>query len=468
MGNGGLAGLSSRAFSALIDNMPAQKTPTSSRRRFLKGAASTALAAPFITTGLRANPPSERLRHASFGAAGMAGSDIGSLSRSEHFDLVAVAEVDEGRTAKVREKFPDVKVYRDWRELLDKEAKNIDSVNVSTPDHMHGPIGLAAMDLGLHCYGQKPLAQNLLECRAMAELAREKKVMTQMGIQVSSAFTERLAVKLVQDGVIGKVTEVHSFSHKKWGDLTPYPDKEDPVPEGFDWDLWLGVATDRPFIKGYYHPGQWRKRRDFGTGTFGDMGCHIFSGWYRALGLTAPKTVISHGPAANAHNWSVNAKIDYVFPGTEFTEKKNVPVTWYDGSERPPQEVLDLVGGKAPKQGSIITGTEGVLLAPHQSTPRLFPEEKFAEFQYPKLEPRDHYMEFVESARGASGRKPSANFEDYSGPLTETVLLGCLATLFPGEKLRWNAKKLAVTSHEAAHAQVGRDYREGWKPKALS
>jgi predicted dehydrogenase len=333
---------------------------------------------------------------------------------------------------------------------------------------MHGPIGLQAMERGLHVYGQKPLAQNLAECRAMMLKAREKNVMTQMGIQISSAFTERLAVQLIHDGAIGKVKSVHSFSNKKWGDTSPVPDKQDTPPANLDWNLWLGVATDRPFIGGgYYHPGNWRKRRDFGTGTFGDMGCHIFSGWYRALGLTAPLSVISHGPASNEHNWAINAKIDYVFPETKFTQTGTVPVTWYDGDARPPADVAALVENKVPGQGSIIIGTDGVLLAPHMATPTLFPKDKFQGFKYPKLEPRDHYMEYVESARGASGKKPSACFDEYSGPLTETVLLGCLATLFPGEKLDWDAKALKVTNNEKANAQVGREYRAGWKPKAL-
>ena len=440
---------------------------STSRRRFLKGAASTAFAAPFVTSGLRAAPPSERLRHASFGAAGMAGSDIGSLSRSKNFELVAVADVNAKNAGGIKKRFPKANFYQDWRELLDKEAKNIDSVNVSTPDHMHGPIGLAAMDLGKHCYGQKPLAQNLRECRAMAEMARSKKVMTQMGIQISSAFTERLAVAIVQQGTIGKVTGVHSFSNKKWGDMNPLPDRSDRVPMGLDWDLWLGVAKERPYLNGYYHPGNWRKRRDFGTGTFGDMGCHIFSGWYRALGLTAPLSVISHGPASNKDNWAINAKIDYVFPETEYTQAGTVPVTWYDGNQRPPADVAAMVNKKVPGQGSIIIGTKGVMLAPHMATPTLYPKDKFEGFKYPKLEPRDHYMEFVESARGASGKKPSANFEDYSGPLTETVLLGCLATLFPKEKLSWDVAKLKITNNAKANAQVGREYRAGWKPKAL-
>ena len=224
---------------------------SSSRRKFIKGTTISAISMPFIASGLRANPPSERLRHASFGANGMAGADVGSLARSKHFDLVAVADIDLKRAESIRKRFPKAKFYQDWRELLEKEDKNIDSVNVSTPDHMHGPIGLAAMDLGKHCYGQKPLAHNIKECRAMSEMAKNKKLMTQMGIQISSAFTERLVVSLVQQGAIGKVTRVHSFSGKKWGDMGPVPQKEDEIPEGFDWDLWLGVAKSRPYISGY-------------------------------------------------------------------------------------------------------------------------------------------------------------------------------------------------------------------------
>ena len=249
-------------------------------------------------------------------------ADLQSLSRSPHIEVVAIADVDAGHTAKAKRKFPKAKIYSDWRELLEKEGGSLDSVNVSTPDHMHGPIGLAAMDQRLHCYGQKPLAQNLRECRAMVEKAREKGVVTQMGIQISSNFSERLTVELVQSGKIGKINRVHSFSNKKWGGDGVLPKESDPVPEGLDWDGWLGVARERPYIKGYYHPAEWRKRRDFGTGTFGDMGCHIFSGWYRALGLTSPTSIISHGPASNQYDWAIDSKIDYEYPATQFTSER--------------------------------------------------------------------------------------------------------------------------------------------------
>jgi predicted dehydrogenase len=246
------------------------------RRAFLTTASSATLAAPFVTTGLRAASPNGKLRHAAFGAAGMSWTDINALATHPKWELVAVCDVDTRNFAKLKAKFPNTRCYQDYRELLEKEANNIDSVNVSTPDHMHGPIGLAALELGKHMYGQKPLAQNLHECRQLMLKAREKGVKTQMGIQVSSAFTERHAVALIQEGSIGKVKEVITFSNKKWGDMDPVPTTTDPVPAELDWQKWLGPAAERPYISGYYHPGNWRKRRDFGTGTLGDMGCHMF------------------------------------------------------------------------------------------------------------------------------------------------------------------------------------------------
>ncbi|MGK0188890.1 MAG: putative dehydrogenase [Verrucomicrobiales bacterium] len=437
--------------------------PTSSRRRFLKGAASTAFAAPFVTSGLRADPPSGKLNHASFGAGGMAGADIGSLSSSPHFHLAAVADVDTIRLDALKKKFPDVRCYQDWRELLEKEGDKIDSVNVSTPDHMHGPIGMTALQMGKHVYGQKPLTQNLHECRQVTLKARESGLMTQMGIQVSSAFSERLGVAAVQAGAIGKVKEVHTFSNKKWGDMEPLPEREDAVPKGFSWDQWLGVATQRKFLgNGYYHPGNWRKRRDFGTGTLGDMGCHIFSGWFRALALTTPISVQSFGPASNQHNWAINGKVEYVYPRTEFTENDTVMITWYDGDQRPPEAVTKAMGKiKLPGQGSVIIGTEGAMLAPHGSTPRFAKNGEEFRYKFPKLEPRNHYHEFIECCREGKA-KPSANF-DYAGPLTEAVLLGCLASLFPEKLLQFDSENVSFSNSEEATAAVKRNYRAGWE-----
>ena len=438
--------------------MPSSLT---TRRQFLAGSASSLFAAPFVTSGLRAASPNGKLQHASFGAAGMAGSDWNSMSRHEMFQLVAVCDVDTRKFEGAKKRWPEVRCYQDWRELLEKEGDKIDSVNVGTPDHMHGPIGIAAMQRGKHLYGQKPLTQNLWECRQMMLAAREKNVMTLLGIQVSSDFTERLAVELIHLGAIGKVKEAHTYSNKKWGDMEPRPAKSDPIPPELDWDLWLGVAKERSYIAGYDHPSNWRKRRDFGTGTLGDMGCHMFSGWFRSLALAAPISVKSTGSVPNADNWAINGKVEYKFKGTQYTEGSEVTVTWYDGDHQPPPEIIAASGGKFTGQGTIYLGTDGVLLHAHGQTPRLYPQEKFTGYKYPKLEPRDHWMEFLNACM-KGGAKPSANF-DYAGPLTEAVLLGCLASAFPGETLQWDSPGLKIPNSEAADKLVRREYRQGWE-----
>ena len=438
----------------------------SSRRSFLRTTAA-ALAAPAFIPNLRAASPNGKIRHVSFGASGMARADLESISRSPNVEVFAVVDVDKRNWDGITKAWPNAKLYQDFREFLAKEGDNFDSANVSTPDHMHGIIGSACITLGKHVYGQKPLTQNLRECRHITNLARSKGVMTQMGIQVSSDFSERWAQGLIREGAIGKIKEVHSFSNKEWGDMGTAPTNADPIPPEFDWNLWLGVATERPFINGYYHPGNWRKRRDFGTGTLGDMGCHMFSGWYRALDLTSPLSVKSSGPTPNKDNWAINGKVVYTFPGTAFTADKTVNVTWYDGSARPPAELASLVGGRIPDQGSIFVGTDGIMLFGHGSRPLLYPLDKFKGHPYPKLEPRDHWLDFVDCILDGK-RKPSANF-DYAGPLTESVLLGCLASVFPDKELTWDAANLTFPNNPEANALIGRSsYRKGFEIPGLA
>jgi len=450
------------------------------RRTFVRSVSTMGLALPVMMPGLvRGASANETVRHAAFGANGMSWADMSSLSRHKNWKLVAVCDVDRNRFDKVDKKWPDVAKYADFRKLLDKEHKNIDCVNVSTPDHMHAKIGIAAMQLGKHAYVQKPLAQNVFEVRQLQNLAARSGLVTQMGIQVHSSVQYRLAVQLIQAGAIGKVSYVHTFSHKKWGDMNPRPDKKDPVPANLDWNLWLGVATDRPYIGGgYYHPGQWRKRLDFGTGTFGDMGCHIYDPVFGALGVAAPISVTSHGPKPNKHNWSINADIDYVFPGSRFTTDP-VRVTWYDGDAKPPKEVMDRVmkelvadykarginkKPRLPNQGSVFLGEKGIMLLPHVGAPKLLPAAQYKDYDYPKLGGRDHWGSFVDAIRGED--KTSASF-DYAGPLTEAVLLGGVATRFPETELKWDSKALRFTNHDDANRYVKREYRKGWEIDAV-
>ncbi len=439
-------------------------TPRISRRAALKGLAA-GLAVPSVFRAHAHAAPSETLRHASFGASGQAGSDIGALTASKHLKLVAVADVDLARTADVKKRFPDVRVYQDWRELLDKEK--LDSVNVSTPDHMHGAITMRALQQGLHVYTQKPLTQTLYEARRLREAARERKVVTQMGIQIHSAAEHRTVVATIQAGAIGKVREVYSWSGKDWGEGEKHkrPEHADPVPAPLDWNGWLGVAAERSFIgHGYYHPGNWRKRLDFGTGTFGDMGCHILDPVFGSLALTAPKSVRSEGGAPNDDSWGLEGEVHYVFPGTKYTTE-TLALTWYHGNRRPPAEVQDLVGGKVPLQGSIYRGSKGVLYSPYIAMPQLLlPARGDSGAELSKQGAEDHYLQFVEACRGNG--KTSAPF-DYAGPLTEAVLLGCLATRFPKTTLEWDAAGLKVSNVKEANSFVRRRYRKGWEVEGL-
>jgi predicted dehydrogenase len=438
-------------------------TPRITRRTALKQLTAAGLSAPLVFRHHVTAAPSDTLYHASFGANGMALSDIRSLTASKHVKLVAVADVDLARTAEVKKQFPGVKVYQDWRELLDKE-RELNSVNVSTPDHMHAPITMRALEHGLHVYTQKPLTQTIYEARQLTLAARAKKVVSQMGIQIHSHEVHRTVVRIVQGGAIGKVKEVHSWSGKKWGDPNPRPERSDLVPAELDWNFWLGVAAERPFIKGYYHPGNWRKRLDFGTGTFGDMGCHILDPVYSALALTAPKSVRSEGGAPNADSWGLDSQVKYVFPATEYTTD-TLTLHWYDGDKRPPAEVQALIGRqRLNDQGSIYIGTDGVLYSPYIAAPVLLPAEKFKGRELPKPGAENHYLQFVEACRGNG--QTSTPF-DYSGPLTESVLLGCLATRFPQTTLEWDAASLKVSNVTEANRFVRRSYRKGWEVAGL-
>lgn len=438
------------------------------RRSFLRHTGAAAVATPLFVRSLFSAPASGRVRHASFGAAGMAGGDMTAFSSHPNIDFVAAAEVDMGRLDLVKKHFKDskIKIYQDWREMLDKEHKNLDSVNVGTPDHMHAPMAMSAMQLGLHAYVQKPLAHDIYEVRRLTEYARQKKLVTQMGIQIHSAAYYRIGVAVIQSGAIGKVKEVHTWSSKKWGDLTSLPEKSDPVPNTLDWDLWLGVCAKRPYISGYYHPGNWRKRLDFGTGTFGDMGCHIFDPVFEALALTAPRSVRSDGPPPNRWNWSIDSIIRYVFPGTQYTEGKTVVVNWYDGDQRPPKDVQALLGKHPmPDQGSIFLGTKGVMVLPHIALPILLPDAQFKDYKLPRDPGTSHNKQFIDAVLGKA--KTSAPF-DYSGPLTESVLLGGVATRFPHTTLEWDAAGLRFGNSPEASAIIRRPYREGWEVKGLS
>jgi predicted dehydrogenase len=437
--------------------------PRVTRRAALKTMGAVTFAFPSVMRVHSKAAPSETVYHASFGAAGMAGADIDAFMASHYAKLVAVADVDLKSLGKLKERFPDVKVYQDWRELLDKEKK-LDSVNVSTPDHMHAPITMRAMQQGINVYTQKPLTQTIYEARQLTCVAAEKKLVTQMGIQIHSHEIHRTIVATIQAGMIGKVKEVHSWSGKHWGDKRPRPSRIDAVPKDLNWNFWLGVAAVRPFVARYYHPGEWRKRLDFGTGTFGDMGCHILDPVFTSLALNAPRSIRSEGGVPSETNWGLDSKVRYDFPGTKHTTA-TFTLFWYDGDQRPPVAIKSLIGKrKLSGQGSIYVGDQGILYAPYIAPPILLPAEKFKDAKLPNPGGNDHYIQFIEACRGNG--QTSAPFA-YSGPLSESVLLGCLATRFPETTLEWDAAAQKFTNVSIANAYVRRHYRRGWEVPGL-
>lgn len=435
--------------------------PTTTRR--------SVLAAPFFVRHLLSAPPSDRVRLASMGAGGMAFATLDGIAKHASVDLVAAAEIDTSRTGRLEKVYPNARIEQDWRRLLDREHKNLDAVCVGTPDHMHAAQSMAAMRRGLHVYCQKPLTSHVHEARMLARYAASKKLVTQMGIQVHSAAEYRTAVAIVQGGAIGRIREVHAWSNKKWGDPAPRPATADTVPATFDWEGWIGVARPVPYIKDYCHPGNWRKRLEFGTGTFGDMGCHIYDPVFQALALTAPLTVRAEGPAPTTDHWAINAIVKYVFPRTPYTEGDTVAVTWYDGDERPPRDVQALIEDKPlPDQGSIFIGAKGVMLLPHVAFPSLFPQAAFAGFERPAgIAANNHYFEFVEAVKGNGASRTSTPFNGYAGPLSEAVLLGSLATRFPHTTLTWDSARLRFTGNGEATRFLKRKYRKGWKVKGV-
>jgi predicted dehydrogenase len=434
-----------------------------SRRRFLQAVAASAAAAPFLSVRPRAAGPT--LRHASIGASGQALSDLKAFATHSSFELVAVADVDLCRFEALQQQFPKARIYQDWRELLDKEHSRVDSVNVSVPDHMHCLIAIEAMKRGKPVYVQKPLCNTLRETRLLTEEARRRKLTTQMGIQVSSSRSQRYGEALVRSGIVGKVREVHTFSNKSWGDEKPLPDATDPVPAPFEWDEWLGVSDPRPFKRGAYHPGEWRRRIGFGTGTLGDMGCHIYSPPYRALKLTSPVSVTAFGPTPTAESWATKAKVKVTYPGTEYTAGQTVDVWWYDGGELPPDAIREPVGSRLPEQGSVLVGTEGMIVLPHLTGEAfVLPQSKMAALPPMDLPERNHYHEFIDIVLGGGREACSASFE-YAGPLTESVLIGNVAAHFPGETLEFDGKALAFPKKPEANQYLNRSFRRGWNVK---
>lgn len=439
-----------------------------SRRHFIKTSSTFIATAPAIVRGSNLN---SKLQLAAIGTAGKGLSDTRFTADHNQVRHMAFCDVDLVRTEEASALQPEASVFQDFREMFAKAGDSIDAVTVSTPDHMHAYIALDAMRRGKHVFCQKPLTHNVWESRQMKRQADKSKVITRLGNQIHSHTHYRTAVQAIQSGKIGKVTRVHSWvnapGHGKSGHIDR-PKNPPPIPGTLDWDLWLGVAPKRPYGGDrVYHPWGWRDWQDFGSGALGDFGCHILDPIFTALNLKgAPIEIKAEHTGMNAEVWPAQATVYYLFPGSQYTDKDKIRITWYNGGLRPS------VGGShvpkdlaLPKSGSLIIGESGTLVLPHVDAPRFYPEEKFPEGSIEVAEDLNHYHGFVDGC--ISGKQPSDGF-DYAGPLTEAVLLGNIAQRFEGETLLWEPKSMTFKNQQEANKYVSRNYRSAWKIKAVS
>lgn len=430
--------------------------PAFNRRSFLKGSALAAgLAAANVSVpGFCSDAaPSNKLNIAVIGPCNRGGANLSGVIGE---NVLAICDVDSKYLDQASQRVPNAEKFEDFRIMLEKREKDIDAVVVSTPDHTHAVCAVMAMRMGKHCYCEKPLSHNVLECRVMQNIAQEKKLVTQMGTQIHAGDNYRRVVELVQSGAIGKVREVHTW-FSGTGAINIGRPAEEPVPANLNWDLWLGPAPMRPF-NNVYHPGRWRRYWDFGNGTLGDFGCHHMDLPFWALGLQDCLTVESvgqnHDPEGTPHEQTVK----YTFPARG--DLPPVVLTWYNGIMPPILAEKQIQG--APGAGNLFVGEKGMILADY-GMHKLLPENQFADFKRP--EPYipaslGHHAEWIKACKENNPEATTCRF-GYSGRLSETVLLGNVA-FRAQEKLEWDAANLKVTNVEAANQWLQREYRKGW------
>ena len=431
-----------------------------SRREFLS---TTSAAAAAVALGCYVNPtaaqesksPNERLNLAAVGATGRAGANISGCASQ---NIIAVADCDSNLLAKGTERFPDCRKYADFRKMLEAEANKIDAVLVGTPDHTHAPAAAMALRLGKHVYCEKPLTHTVYEARTLANLAKEKKLVTQMGTQIHAEDNYRRVVELIQAGAIGDVREVHVWVGVNYSGAKFTTDK--PCPAGLDWDLWLGPAKERPYSDGV-HPFHWRRFWQYGTGGLGDFFCHYGDLVHWALDLKHPLTVEAKGPPVDPVSCSTDLTVTYEYPARG--KLPPVKLTWYDGSVRP-DVVKDLLAKdeslKAFGSGQLFIGSQGMLIS-NYGAHRLLPADKFADYKRPEPTiPKSigHHAEWLNAIK--NGGPTTCNF-DYSGALTEATLLGAVAYR-AGKKIEWDAANLKVNNVPEAQQYVHKEYRKGW------
>lgn len=464
-----------------------------SRRNFIKNT-SIAAAGFFIiprhVLGRGYIPPSDKLNVASIGVGGMGFSDVSTISKSPKVNIVALVDVDDRQAVKAREKFPKAKYYKDFREMLQKENKNIDACTISTPDHTHAVATLAAMKMGKHVYTQKPLTHDIYEARTLTEAAKKYKVITQMGNQGGSGDGVRRMKELYDAGLIGDVHTVESWTNRPvWPQGIPTPTGQFEVPKELDWNLWLGTAPKIDYNPAYL-PFNWRGWWNFGTGALGDMACHIMDPIYRILPIDYPSSVecsatTTWGGIFKEVDTSDSAPaasiIHLEYPRKD--GKGNIRVNWYDGGllpERPQELKPDEEMGNS-DGGVIFIGTKGKIMADcYGANPRLLPLTKNEESEVTsvpqtiKRVPEGHWLQWVEACIAGHGKGQTSSPFEFAGPFTESLLISNLALRsfqfkdpaqkgYPGrKKLMWDTKNLKITNFDEANQYVRRKYSDGW------
>lgn len=431
------------------------KKPHLSRRSFLQTSAAAAMVAGTgfhqLASAAESKSANELLDIACIGVQNRASANVSGVSGQ---NLVALCDIDDNYLNKAASQYSkhNSNKYNDFRVLLDKE-KSIDAVVVSTPDHTHAPASMWAMQLGKHVYCEKPMTHTVHEAREMTNFAVKNKLATQLGTQIHAGNNYRRVVEAVQAGAIGNIQHVDVWVGKGWGGGT-VPTDTPPVPKNVHWDLWLGPAAERPYSP-VYMPAQWRRWWDFGGGTLGDMGCHYIDLVFWALKLKYPTKIAAEGPEPDAHTAPMGLTVNYEFPKTEVAPA--VTMKWRDGNHCP----REINGQKVPGSGVMFHGDKGMMLATYGNF-TLLPEEDFKGWTAPEQTiPNSigHYEEWIKAIK--EGTPTTCSF-DYSGPLTETVLLGNVAYR-SGGPIEWDAKNLKVTNNDSANQFIERKYREGWR-----
>lgn len=458
-----------------------------SRRRFLAGTSAFAavnVVPRRVLGGAGQVAPSERTTLAGIGVGGQGMQDMGALQAFPDIQVVAVCDVnresggyfswnwEQGRDRRICGRDPArlaadayyaqqqrsgqyraCKAYSDYRELLEKE--DVDAVMIATPDHTHAVITMAALKRRKHVYCEKPLTYTVHEARQVAAAAREAGVATQMGNQGQAEEMARVVREMIADGAIGGVHEVQVWCPARfwnWPDGEGRPKETPPVPDGLDWDRWLGPAPERPYHPAY-HPWTWRNWWDFGTGLLGDLGAHKLSTVFKALNLGHPTTVEASSTKLGTEVYPLGVMARFEFPARG--SMPPVVLSWYDGGLRPPRP--SVLEPDDPMLDVIYIGEKGLLMGD-----RLYPESRMAGYRKPaKTLPRSpgHYREWVDACRG--GAPAGSNFVDHAGPLTEVCLLGNVAVRAQ-RKLAWDGAAGRFLGDDAANKLLHREYRKGW------